>query len=130
MTRSKIVKKRVKNTKLRCEKFCKFLSLLKNIKGENFHTFCKHISDDACEMIFECVHNVLYNDKIPESDRNRLKEKLLPMKNEVRYIAKYRNSFKKKKRYMYVLDESISDIADSLLPILENRLACRKNESL
>ena len=81
-------------------------------------------------MIFECVHNVLYNDKIPESDRNRLKEKLLPMKNEVRYIAKYRNSFKKKRRYMTVLDESISDIADSLLPILENRLACRKNESL
>ena len=111
---------KVKNTRKRREKFSHFLSLLQDMSPEKFETFCCYLSDDGCEMFFECIHNVIYNDKISNEVRMQLKEMLLPVKNEVKYMAKISNSFKKKRRLMCRLGTNLPFIVEALKPLLQH----------
>lgn len=120
---SKISKKAEKNTLKRCERFRDFLLFLKECKSETFNTFCDLLNNNGCEMFFECVFNAIHNKRVSPESQTLLKKSWLPIKNEIKYIAKRKSNFEKKKKLLKLLKNDANLLAESLLPILNSEIA-------
>ena len=83
------------------------------------------MSEEGCEMFFECIYNAIYNPKISSPVKEQLKNCLLPVKSKVKYIADTSKQFKKRKNNLKFLEKSSSIIADSLIPILDSEIKRR-----
>lgn len=86
-----------------------------------FKTILKHLDDDAISMIFASVYNGIYNDKLSDSDRHMLREKLWNDRGKLRKIASGgTRKFALKKRLVSQVGGGIPFIASLVLPFLIN----------
>ena len=69
------------------------LQALYDIKPVNRRSILlNHLDDEACEMIYETIRNVVFNEDLPKNARTRLKKNLAPLKKDVLTLARGKGS--------------------------------------
>jgi hypothetical protein len=75
------------------------LQALYDIKPVNRRSILlNHLDDEACEMIYETIRNVVFNEDLPKNARTRLKKNLAPLKKDVLTLARGKGSSTLKKK--------------------------------
>lgn len=117
MAKRKVVKPR--NTKKRMEKILGILTLVKKMKGMDMKYLSDNLSDEAIELLSECVYNSITNIK-DQKKRLLLKRRLFHDKDNFRFISKPRNDLKKKRELIPQMGQGLGLIASLLIPLVSS----------
>jgi len=97
------------------------LELLQALKKCNSsrNAVLNHLDDNSCEAIYEVIANVLQNPRVSPSSAKKLKRKLAPHKNTLRYLATPTRSKKvKRKKLVQMGGSAFSTILNTAIPLL------------
>ena len=81
----------------------------------------QYLTHDACEGIYECIHNGLTNPTLEDEDKRLLHKSLVPQKNKFRKLLKERDP-EKKKRSLIQVGAGVGLILERVVPLLEEYL--------
>lgn len=107
-----------KNTKKRLLKLVNILSLVKKIGGKNINILAENMSDEAVELLSECVFNALKTTNL--NQRAYLRQKLYKDRDKFRFLAKSSNELKKKRLIIPQVGRGLGIIASVLIPLLSS----------
>ena len=106
-----------KNTRKRLEKLIGILTLVQKTKGKNIKYLAESMSDQAIELLSECVFNAIKSLK-NDTQRSFLRKKLYKERDKMRFLAKAGNELKKKREIIPQMGRGLGIIAGVLIPIL------------
>jgi hypothetical protein len=74
------------------------------------------------DILYECMHNCVYNSNIPRKERKALRKKLAGKEKVVTYLARPGNSLAKKKKLLKQTGGFLPAILGAVLPMLISAL--------
>lgn len=80
------------------------------------------LNDDAHRAICACIHNCLFNEKVPIRRRKMLKKKLFSKRHVYRYLSRSNADGGKRRKLMPQIGGSLSLILGTVLPLIANLL--------
>ena len=107
-----------KNTKKRLAKLVDILTLVKKMGGKNMNILAEHMSDEAINLLSECVYNALITKN--GEQRKYLRKKLYRDQDKFRFLAKSGNELKKKRQLIPQVGKGLGVIATVLIPLLSS----------
>lgn len=111
-----------RNTKKRMEKMLGILTLVQKMKGKNMKYVAENLSDEAIEMLSECVFNSITGTIRDKKTRNTLRKRLLKDRDKFRFISKPSNELKKKRQMIPQMGRGLGLIASILIPLISTAL--------
>lgn len=111
-----------RNTKKRMEKMLGVLTLVKKMQGKNIKYLADLLSDEAMEMLCECIFNSITNVR-DEKKRSNLRRRLLKDKDKIRFLSRPSNELKKKRELIPQMGRGLGVIASMLIPIISSLIS-------
>ena len=97
------------------------LEVLKQLRPDRRVIILQHFDDRTRDQIYEAIMHTLSSEKVPFRKRLFLRSKLLPYKNELRFLAdKKRSAECKKKKLAQVGGGAMNYILRAAVPLLLN----------
>lgn len=114
-------------SRAKLEKILPMLQSLKKASPKYRPILLSHMDGPSCNAMYETIHNVLTNPRVPVGQRKKLRKMLFPYKNELRYLATQLNS-ETKKRKLIQMGGTIpfGSILSTAIPLLLNVLRSSK----
>jgi hypothetical protein len=95
-----------------CRALCK-------LDEEERAALLSYLDGDGRDVLYQCMHNCLYNKAIPRDKRHELRDKLSGKAKVIAYLAKAGNNLEKKRRMLTQHGGSIlPTILSAALPLL------------
>lgn len=96
-----------------------FLRVIKKLPPDDRKIILRYLNDNGCDIIYETIHNSLWNTGVPQQKRLRLKKLLIGEKNTLRMLGKAtKNTPKKQSKLIQAGGSTLSTILETVLPIL------------
>lgn len=102
----------------------KMFPLLKSIPtlgDEERNTLLRHLSNEACSCVLQCVWNGLTNPTLSEDDRRVLRQELAPQKKKFRKLFRQLDPTKQRQTLLQV-GAGAGLILEKVLPLLDDTL--------
>jgi hypothetical protein len=104
--------KKLKKTIPFCRALCK-------LDDEERSTLLTYLNSEGRDVLYQCMHNCLYNKAIPKEKRHALRATLSGKAKVITYLAKAGNNLEKKRRMLTQHGGSILPaILSAALPLL------------
>jgi hypothetical protein len=90
-------------------------------EGERQVLLC-YLNYDACDGIYECVFNALYNTTLPQSEKKHILTFLKKNKKRYRCLVNKDETSLKKHKTLQKVGDGVGVILNSVLPLVDNYL--------
>jgi len=120
-------KKSLQIRKLKRKELLPILQILKQVKPGKRPAILEHLDDPTCESLYELVHNVISNERVPKAKRDLLEKKLKPHKDQLRFLArKNAKRLVKKKAMSKMGGFPFSILLSAAIPLITSLLLKKK----
>ena len=108
--------------KLQLRKLQPLLKLISNLSDDERRIVLKYLNTDGLDGVYQCIHNGVSNNTIPQQDRLELKEKLSAQKRQYRALTNIELDPEKKRKKLVEVGDSVGHVIKLVLPVLESHL--------
>jgi hypothetical protein len=101
------------------KKLYPLLKILNKLDDKDREILLCYLTNDGCAGVYECIHNAMYNNTIPITQRQNLQKELKKDKFKFRRLLNKNISPEKKHKTLRKVGGGVGKILQTVLPLLE-----------